>query len=92
MVQGLVIFRSIWKAWNHVRQFIMNKNFHVDNTLRGERSIWWNLKLSNKPLALTQGCSAKHWVTCGIKQFIDIFENDKLILWEELKSKFKENL
>ena len=39
MVQGSVIFKSIWKAWNHVRKFIKNKKFHDDKTLHGERSI-----------------------------------------------------
>ncbi|XP_057819421.2 uncharacterized protein LOC131032462 [Cryptomeria japonica] len=88
IVQGSAVFKSIWKAWNHVRQFIKNKDFFDDKTLHGERSIWWNLKLGNKPLALTQGCSAKCWANLGIKQLIDIFENDRLIHLDELKSKF----
>ncbi|XP_057840597.2 uncharacterized protein LOC131050442 [Cryptomeria japonica] len=88
IVQGSAVFKSIWKAWNHVRQFIKNKDFFYDKTLHGERSIWWNLKLGNKPLALTQGYSAKCWANLGIKQLIDIFENDRLIHWDELKSKF----
>jgi hypothetical protein len=88
IVQGSTIFKSIWKAWDYVRQLITNKEFFGKNTLHGERSIWWNLKLGNKPLALTQGCSAKIWANNGIKQFVDIFEKDSLIKWEELKAKF----
>ncbi|XP_059076776.1 uncharacterized protein LOC131876029 [Cryptomeria japonica] len=88
-VQGSAVFKSIWKAWNHVRQFITNIDFFDNKTLHGERSIWWNLKLGDKPLSLTQGCSAKYWANLGIKQFIDIFEMDRLILWDDLKSKFK---
>ena len=88
IVQGTTVFKSIWKAWNHVRQFIKNNQFFDDKTIHGERSIWWNLKLGNKPLALTQGCSAKCWANLGIKHFIDVFENDRLIQWDELKFKF----
>ncbi|XP_059064555.1 uncharacterized protein LOC131856693 [Cryptomeria japonica] len=86
--RSLSFVGRVQKAWNHVRQFIKNKDFFDDKTLHGERSIWWNLKLGNKPLALTQGCSAKCWANLGIKQLIDIFENDRLIHWDELKSKF----
>ena len=53
MVQGSMVFRSIWKAWDHVRKFITHKEFHSSNQLHGERSIWWNLHLNGKPLALT---------------------------------------
>ena len=67
IVQGSTVFKSIWKAWNHVRQFINNKDFFDNKTLHGERSIWWNLKLGNKPLPLTQGYSAKFWANHGIK-------------------------
>ncbi|XP_059072101.1 uncharacterized protein LOC131872684 [Cryptomeria japonica] len=87
-VQGSEVFKSIWKAWNIVRPFIVNKGFHDDTQIYGERSIWWNLKLSGKPLALLQGCSAKHWASKGIISFIDIFEHDNLISWEELKNTF----
>ena len=43
MVQGSMIFKSIYKAWDHVRKFITNKDFHCNNQLHGERSILWNL-------------------------------------------------
>lgn len=49
-----------------------------NNTLHGERSIWWNLSHNGKPLALTQGCFARHWHNKGIKYFMDILENDEL--------------
>ena len=55
IVQGSTIFKSIWKAWNHVRQFITNKDFHDNKTLHGERSIWWNLSLVINPLLLPKG-------------------------------------
>lgn len=87
MVQGLPIFRSIWQAWEHVQKFITNRDFYNDYHLHGERSIWWNLSLNNKPLALYQGCSTKSWAKRGISQFVDIFEHDSLIPWEDLKIK-----
>ena len=67
MVQGSTVFRSIWKAWDHVRKFITNMDFHCNDQLHGERSIWWNLHLNGKPLALTQGCSTRPWAKKGIK-------------------------
>ena len=88
IVQGSMIFRSIWCAWDHVQKFITNKDFYNDNQIHGERSIWWNLSVNNKPLALYQGCSAKSWAKAGITQFADIFEHDVLIPWDDLKNKF----
>ena len=85
--QGSTIFRSIWKAWDHVRKFITNKDFHCNDQLHGERSIWWNLHLNGKPLALTQGCSARLWAKKGIKQFIDLFEHNQITPWDELRNK-----
>ncbi|GLJ33985.1 hypothetical protein SUGI_0683500 [Cryptomeria japonica] len=52
-----------------------------------ERTVW-NLFLQGKPLALTQGCSAKIWNRLGISTFIDLFENDCLIKWDELRIKY----
>lgn len=52
IVQGFVIFRSIWRAWDYVERFITNKDFYNNNQIHGERSIWWNLCVNNKPLAL----------------------------------------
>ena len=88
VVQGSAIFKSIWRAWEHVRLFITNKEFFNDNYLHGERSIWWNLNINDKPLALYQGCSAKFWAKTGITQFADIFEHDTLIPWVDLKCRF----
>ena len=73
VVQGSPIFRSIWQAWEHVQKFITNRDFYNDCHLHGEKSIWWNLSLNNKPLALYQGCSAKSWAKAGITRFADIF-------------------
>ncbi|XP_057873664.2 uncharacterized protein LOC131079670 [Cryptomeria japonica] len=87
-VQGSAIFRSIWRAWDHVRNFITNKDFHDAKHLYGERSIWWNLHQAGKPLALSKGCSARLWAKLGISQLADLFENDKLINWDELKNRF----
>lgn len=88
LVQGSTVFRSIWKAWDQVKKFVSNKAFHDDCHLFGERSIWWNLSSSGKPLALSQGCSARHWSSKGISLFADLFEYDKLISWEDLRIKF----
>ncbi|XP_059064589.1 uncharacterized protein LOC131856711 [Cryptomeria japonica] len=87
-LEGSVIFKSIWHAWEHVRVFITNKEFYNDNYLHGERSIWWNLSINDKPQALYQGCSAKSWARSGITQFVDIFGHDKLIPRDDLKCKF----
>ena len=87
-VQGSMVFKSIWKAWELVRGFIYNSNFDSNNSIHGERSIWWNLQHNGKPLALTQGCSAKHWNNLGIKSFIDILENDNLASWQDIRLKF----
>jgi hypothetical protein len=88
LVQGSAVFKSIWKAWDHVRTFITNKEFHSNVQIHGERSIWWNLHLNGKPLALTQGCSARLWAKNGIKSFMDLFDCDSITTWEELKVKF----
>ncbi|GLJ49275.1 hypothetical protein SUGI_1041170 [Cryptomeria japonica] len=87
-VHGSVVFCSIWKAWEQVRKFVYNKDFHDSQTLYGERSIWWNLQLSGKPLTLSQGCSAKIWNKKGISQLVDLFEHNQLIPWNDLKIKF----
>lgn len=42
----------------------------------------------SKPLALTQGCSARAWAKKGIKPFIDILEHGDIPSWEELSLKF----
>lgn len=88
VVQGSVVFRSIWKAWSYVRKYITIKDFHDDNQLYGERSIWWNLHLSGKPLTLSQGYSARYWSNMGISQLTDLFEHDRLINWIDLRSNF----
>ena len=88
IVQGSAIFKYIWRAWDHVRRFITNKDFYNGNKLCGERSIWWNLSMNNKPLALYQGCSAKSWDKSSVTQFFDIFDHDILIPWDDLKNKF----
>lgn len=65
-----------------------NSSIDCDNTLHGERSIWWNLYHNSKPLALTQGCSTRFWHNKGVKYLMDILENDNLITWEDLSSKY----
>ncbi|XP_057849360.2 uncharacterized protein LOC131060216 [Cryptomeria japonica] len=87
-VQGSMVFKAIWKAWEQVRDHIMNKSWYHQGSLHGERSIWWNLVINGKPLALMQGCSARSWAKKGIKQFADLFEGDLLPSWDAIKSKF----
>ncbi|XP_057861679.2 uncharacterized protein LOC131070153 [Cryptomeria japonica] len=87
-VHGSAVFCSIWRAWEQVRKFVNNKDYHDSQTLYGERSIWWNLQLSGKPLALSQGCSARYWNNKGISQLIDLFEHNQLMPWNDLKTKF----
>ena len=88
MVQGYVVFKSIWKAWEHVTDYINNKDCYNNNQLHGERSIWWNLHLNGKPLALSQGCSARSWAKKGLNQFVNLFEFDCLSSWDNLKTKY----
>lgn len=87
-VHGSPVFKTIWKAWESSRHCISDNSFHSDSLLHGERSIWWNLYRQGKPLALTQGCLTKFWNKLGTSTFIDLFENDCLISWEELKNKY----
>ncbi|XP_059074592.1 uncharacterized protein LOC131064526 [Cryptomeria japonica] len=87
-VQGSLVFKSIWKAWEHVMEHITNKDWYHHDQLHGERSIWWNLAISGKPLALSQGCSARSWAKKGINQFVDLFESDCLPSWDAIKSKY----
>ncbi|XP_059076368.1 uncharacterized protein LOC131875743 [Cryptomeria japonica] len=88
IVHGSAVFKTIWKAWEDSRHYITDNLFYTGNLLHGERSIWWNLFLQGKPLALTQGCSAKIWNRLGISTFINLFENDCLIKWDELRIKY----
>ncbi|XP_059064196.1 uncharacterized protein LOC131856424 [Cryptomeria japonica] len=87
-VQGSVVFKSIWKAWEHVRDHISNKDCYFNDQLHGERSIWWNLVINGKPLALSQGCSARSWAKKGINQFVDLFEDGLLPSWDAIKTKY----
>ena len=41
--------------------------------------------MNNKPLALSQGCSTKNWAKRGITQIVDLFDQDKLLPWDDLK-------
>ncbi|XP_059067540.1 uncharacterized protein LOC131858343 [Cryptomeria japonica] len=95
VVQGSVIFKSIWHAWEHVRVFITNKEFYNDNYLHGERSIWWNLSINDKPLALYQGCSAKSWARSDIPATCQVNSHRHLkckwpdgIVLDKLKAKY----
>ncbi|XP_059069967.1 uncharacterized protein LOC131859829 [Cryptomeria japonica] len=85
---GSVVFKSIWKAWEHVRDHISNKDYYFNDQLHGERSIWWNLVINGKPLALSQGCSARSWAKKGISQFVDLFEDGLLPSWDTIKTKY----
>lgn len=87
-MQGSYVFKSIWKAWEHIRHLIDNPSVSSNATIHGERSIWWNLLHANKPLALTQGCLTKLWSRSGIRVFEDLFENGALLSLEELNSSY----
>lgn len=83
------VFKSIWKAWNHVRQYISNNDI-IDKkgSLNVKRSIWWNTLHNRKQLAYLQGCSALKWHNQGLVTFEHILENDTLSSWESLSSRF----
>ncbi|XP_059064479.1 uncharacterized protein LOC131856642 [Cryptomeria japonica] len=87
-IQGSAVFKSIWKAWDIAKKHLSNKDSYYKDQLHGERSIWWNLIVHGKPLALSQGCSAKAWAMKGIQLFADLFESDHLLSWETIKNKF----
>lgn len=87
-VQGSNVFKSIWKAWSSVKPFISNNRVSKNEFIHGGRSIWWNLLHSSKPLALSQGCSAKAWATKGICDFKDIIKDDRLLDWDTLRAIF----
>ena len=55
-----------------------------NNLVNEDNSIWWNLKLGEKPLALMQGCLAKKWDNRGIFSFNDIHKDGRLSTWETL--------
>lgn len=88
-ISGSPIFKSIWRVWEVVRSRIANSRAISNDLIYGKRSIWWNLYHNLKPLALTQGCSAKMWANKGICCFKDIITNDCLISWDELSNKFE---
>lgn len=83
------VFKTIWKAWEYARHLIANNGL-VDNnnTIAGEKSIWWNLLHNDKPQALIQRCSAKSWALKGIKTFNDIICDGALISWDILQQKY----
>ncbi|XP_059068323.1 uncharacterized protein LOC131858872 [Cryptomeria japonica] len=87
-VQGSCVFRSIWKAWEHIRRFLVNTRVSNDGHIHGERSLWWNLTHHGKPLALIRGCSARSWDSKGVKCLADILEHGSLISWEDLSARF----
>lgn len=51
--QGTCVVKSIWKAWENVRGFLVNTSINNGDLIYGERSLWWNHFLASKPLALT---------------------------------------
>lgn len=71
-----------------MKPFISNYRVSNNEFIYRSRSIWWNLLHTSKPLALTQGCSAKAWAAKGICCFKDIIENDTLLDWDTLRAKF----
>jgi hypothetical protein len=89
VVQGSNVFRSIWKAWKFVKNFLIN-NVPVEKSglLCRKKSIWWNLSHGGKKLALLQGCSAKKWSELGISMFGDIIMEDSIVEWEWLEDKY----
>lgn len=86
---GSEVFKSIWKAWNHVRQYISNKDI-IDKkgSLNLGRSIWWNVLHNGKQLAYLQGCSTLKWHNQELVTFEHILEDGTLTSWETLSSKF----
>lgn len=87
-VQGSLVFKSIWKAWELVRGSLMNTKFFSKDLIHGERSIWWTLLESSNPLALTRGFLARLWAQKGITCFMDILKEDGFISWEGISCKF----
>lgn len=68
-----------------MRKFISHNNIIWDNNeVCGERSLWWNLKHNDKPLALLQGCSARVWASKGLANFSDIIKDGHLLSWNEV--------
>lgn len=53
-----------------------------------DRSLWWWIIMNEKPLALTQSCSAKLWHAKGIAFTSDVLIEKILVTWEELQKKF----
>lgn len=55
------------------------------DSITGDKSIWWNFKHNDKPLAFLQGC---YWHNRGIRVLDDIMHNGILLSWKELSVKF----
>ena len=88
-IEGYVVFKAIWKRWGIIIPLLGTINrTEQGNIWCGFCSIWWNLQSKGKPLALVQGCSTKCWSKAGINTFRDVFENNKLLEWAELKLRF----
>lgn len=88
---GSNVFRSIWKAWELIKNRVINFLFsnQNDSLIFTQTSIWWNLEHKGKPLALLQGCSAKSWAQKSITTFNSILDNGQLKDWESFKSEFE---
>lgn len=53
-----------------------------------DRSLWLGVVLNQKPLALTQCCSARIWHSLSISSIGDLLICGRLGSWEELYSKY----
>lgn len=89
-VFGSKVFQSIWKAWVRVRDLLLFRGASGGPPAYSvvDRSIWCGVEANNKPLALTQSCSAKNWVKYGISTVQDVLIDNRLGDWEELSNKY----
>lgn len=87
---GSKVFTSLWSAWSQVRELISCRNATrgPPNYIVTGKSIWWGLYLNDKPLALTQSCSAKKWNEKGISLINDLMVNNGIGSWDEISRKF----
>ena len=89
-VFGSKVFSSLWSTWTQMREFICCRNATgvPPNYIVTDISIWWGLYLNDKPLALTQSCSAKKWNEKGISLISDFMVNNKIGSWDDISKKF----
>ena len=89
-VFGSRVFSALWKDWKDIKPLLCFRSAIGRNPFFAitDGSLWWGVYLNDKPLALTQCCSAKSWNKKGISYINDIIVDNRMYSWAELSNKF----